>query len=210
MPYALSNLCSFLMIPHFWFLQINFSLLFSLMIAFVSDGLSTVPDKASILSSDASFRREFNDIVSEWLILFCVLTVKKLSDYNFWFCWWPHMVKVMATGNDPIVEGFVGGIRLAWVVHLMLIQDGTASRESVLSGSSNEMGYLSQCLEVIFSENVFQFLLDKVLRTAAYQVHLLCHIAMFFIQNVLFFFELLVNKTRHAFLVGGRYILQCS
>ncbi|KAF7814524.1 nuclear pore complex protein NUP205 [Senna tora] len=75
----------------------------------------------------------------------------------------------MATGNDPTVEGFVGGIRLAWAVHLMLIQDGIASRESVLSGSSNEVGYLNQCLEVIFLENVFQFLLDKVLRTAAYQ-----------------------------------------
>ncbi|KAK4265201.1 hypothetical protein QN277_026284 [Acacia crassicarpa] len=118
--------------------QIAFSLFFSLVIAFVSDGLSTVPDKASILSSDASFRREFNEIV-------------------------------MATGNNSIVEGFIGGIRLAWVVHLMLIQDGIASRESNLSSSSNEIGYISQGLEVIFSENVFQFLLDKVIRTAAYQ-----------------------------------------
>ncbi|XP_028801287.1 nuclear pore complex protein NUP205-like [Neltuma alba] len=118
--------------------QITFSLFFSLVIAFVSDGLSTVPDKASILSSDASFRREFNDIV-------------------------------MASGSNPIVQGFVGGIRLAWVVHLMLIQDGISSRESILSNSSNEISYLSQGLEVIFSENVFQFLLDKVLRTPAYQ-----------------------------------------
>ncbi|XP_054792817.1 nuclear pore complex protein NUP205-like isoform X2 [Prosopis cineraria] len=118
--------------------QITFSLFFSLVIAFVSDGLSTVPDKASILSSDASFRREFNEIV-------------------------------MAAGNNPMVEGFVGGIRLAWVVHLMLILDRIASRESISSSSSNEMGYLSQGLDVIFSENVFQFLLDKVLRTAAYQ-----------------------------------------
>ena len=45
------------------FVQIAFSLFFSLVIAFISDGLSTVPDKASILSSDASFRREFNEIV---------------------------------------------------------------------------------------------------------------------------------------------------
>lgn len=82
----------------------------------------------------------------------------------------------MATGNDPILEGFIGGTRLAWLVHLMLIQEGTASRESILSGSSNEMDYVSQCLEVIFSENVFQFLLDKVLRTAAYQVQPLCYI----------------------------------
>ncbi|KAH1246942.1 Nuclear pore complex protein NUP205 [Glycine max] len=77
--------------------------------------------------------------------------------------------QVMTTGNDPHVEGFVGGIRLAWVVHLMLIQDGVPARETISSGSSNELGYLSQCLEAIFSNNVFQFLLDKVLRTASFQ-----------------------------------------
>ncbi|CAJ2632760.1 unnamed protein product [Trifolium pratense] len=118
--------------------QITFSLLFALVIAFVSDGLSTVPDKASVLSSNTSFRHEFHELV-------------------------------MATGNDPIVEGFAGGIRLAWVVHLMLIQEGVAARETVSSASSNEMSYLSQCLEVVFSNNVFQFLLEKVLRTAAFQ-----------------------------------------
>jgi len=83
----------------------------------------------------------------------------------------------MAAGNDPIVEGFVGGIRLAWAVHLMLIQDGT--RETISSGSSNELGYLSQCMEVIFSNNVFQFLLDKVLRTAAYQVYFYAFLFLF-------------------------------
>ncbi|XP_004515149.1 nuclear pore complex protein NUP205 isoform X2 [Cicer arietinum] len=118
--------------------QISFSLLFALVIAFVSDGLSTVPDKASVLSSNTSFRLEFHELV-------------------------------MATGNDPIVEGFTGGIRLAWAVHLMLINDGVAARDTGSSTSSNEMSYLSQCLEVIFSNNVFQFLLEKVLRTAAYQ-----------------------------------------
>ncbi|XP_019419243.1 PREDICTED: nuclear pore complex protein NUP205-like [Lupinus angustifolius] len=118
--------------------QITFSLLFALVVAFVSDGLSTVLDKASVLSSNASFRCEFHELV-------------------------------MAAANDPVVEGFIGSIRLAWVVHLMLIQDGVAARETVSSGPSNEMGYLSQCLEVIFSTNVFQFLLDKILRTAAYQ-----------------------------------------
>ncbi|XP_027329370.1 nuclear pore complex protein NUP205 [Abrus precatorius] len=118
--------------------QITFCLLFALVIAFVSDGLSTVPDKASVLSSNTSFRREFHELV-------------------------------MTTGNDPVVEGFVGGTRLAWVVHLMLIQDVIAARETVSSGPSNELGYLSQCLEIIFSNNVFQFLLDEVLGTAAYQ-----------------------------------------
>lgn len=93
----------------------------------------------------------------------------------------------MATGNDPIVEGFTGGIRLAWVVHLMLIQDGVAARETVSSASSNEMSYLSQCLETVFSNNVFQFLLEKVLRTAAFQVHL--PVTFFFEFFFLFVFD---------------------
>lgn len=112
--------------------QITFSLLFSLVIAFISDALSAVPDKGSILSHDASFRKEFHEIV-------------------------------MAVGNNPNVEGFVGVIRLAWCVHLMLINDG------VSASSSNNSGYVNSCLEFIFSHNVFQFLLDNILRTAAYQ-----------------------------------------
>lgn len=112
--------------------QITFSLLFSLVIAFISDALSAVPDKGSILSHDASFRKEFHEIV-------------------------------MAAGNNPNVEGFVGVVRLAWCVHLMLINDG------VSASSSNNSGYVNSCLEFIFSHNVFQFLLDNILRTAAYQ-----------------------------------------
>ncbi|KAH9761850.1 nuclear pore complex protein NUP205 [Citrus sinensis] len=119
-------------------LHITFSLLFSLVIAFISDALSTVPDKSSVLSRDASFRKEFHEIV-------------------------------MATGSDPIVEGFVGGVRLAWAVHLMLIHDEIAARETVSSSSSSELSNIRSCLETIFSNNVFQFLLDKALRTAAYQ-----------------------------------------
>uniref|UniRef100_A0A6M2E965 Nuclear pore complex protein NUP205 n=1 Tax=Populus davidiana TaxID=266767 RepID=A0A6M2E965_9ROSI len=112
--------------------QITFSLLFSLVIAFISDALSAIPDKGSILSHDASFRKEFHEIV-------------------------------MAAGNNPNVEGFVGVVRLAWCVHLMLIND------AVSASSSNNSGYVNSCLEFIFSHNVFQFLLDNILRTAAYQ-----------------------------------------
>ncbi|XP_016651919.1 PREDICTED: nuclear pore complex protein NUP205 [Prunus mume] len=118
--------------------QITFSLLFSLVIAFISDALSAVPDKASVLSHDASFRHEFHEIV-------------------------------MAAGNDPNVQGFVDSTRLAWAVHLMLIQDAITARDTVSSASSSDLGYLQSCLEAIFSNNVFQFILDKVLRTAAYQ-----------------------------------------
>ncbi|KAF4347793.1 hypothetical protein G4B88_003296 [Cannabis sativa] len=117
--------------------QITFSLLFSLVISFVSDALSAVPDKASVLSSDASFRREFHETV-------------------------------MAVGNDPNVEHYVDCVRLGWAVHLMLIHDASAAT-SVSNASSNDLVYLHSCLEIVFSNNVFQFMLDKVLRTAAYQ-----------------------------------------
>ncbi|XP_042036809.1 nuclear pore complex protein NUP205-like isoform X2 [Salvia splendens] len=118
--------------------QIIYSLLFSIVIAFISDALSTAPDKVSVLSHDASFRHGFNEIV-------------------------------MATGNDPLVEGFVNCVRFAWVVHLMLVQDGNDVKEITTSTSSNDMKSIFSCLEVIFANNVFQFWLDKVLRSAAYQ-----------------------------------------
>ncbi|KAK6945090.1 Nucleoporin Nup186/Nup192/Nup205, partial [Dillenia turbinata] len=118
--------------------QITYSLLFSLVIACISDAISAMPEKSSVLSVDASFRAEFQEIV-------------------------------MTAANDPSIEGFVGGVRLAWAVHLMLIVDGVVAREIGSSASSNELGYVHSCLEVIFSNNVFQFFLDKVLRTACYQ-----------------------------------------
>lgn len=43
--------------------QITYGILFSLVIAFTSDALSTVPEKVSVLARDASFRQEFQDIV---------------------------------------------------------------------------------------------------------------------------------------------------
>ena len=44
-------------------MQIIYSLLFSIVIAFISDALSATPDKVSVLSHDASFRHGFNEIV---------------------------------------------------------------------------------------------------------------------------------------------------
>lgn len=119
-------------------LQIVFSLLFSIIIAFVSDALSAVPNKASVLSSDASFRHEFQD-------------------------------NVMALGNDPTVEGFVDAVRFAWTVHLLLIHDMVDAREAIPSASPKDLDHLQSCLEVIFSHNAFQFLLQEVIQTAAYQ-----------------------------------------
>ncbi|CAA0815850.1 Nuclear pore complex protein NUP205 [Striga hermonthica] len=118
--------------------QITYSLLFSLVIAFISDGLSTAPEKASILSHDASFRQEFNKMV-------------------------------MVAGNDPVVEGFVDCVRLAWVVHLLLVRDGNDAKEMTASLSSNDVKNICSCLEVMFANNVFQFWLDKILCSAAYQ-----------------------------------------
>ncbi|GFS40925.1 nuclear pore complex protein [Actinidia rufa] len=43
--------------------QITYSLLFSLVIALISDALSAAPDKVSVLSRDASFRHEFQETV---------------------------------------------------------------------------------------------------------------------------------------------------
>ncbi|XP_073116730.1 nuclear pore complex protein NUP205 isoform X3 [Elaeis guineensis] len=119
-------------------LQITFSLLFSLVIAFMSDALSTVPNKASTLSLDASFRYEFHELV-------------------------------MTTGNNSNVEGFVDGVRLAWTVHLMLTQDQSASRNTILGASSKDLANIYSCLELVCSNNVFHFFLARVLQAAAYQ-----------------------------------------
>ncbi|CAL4889322.1 unnamed protein product [Urochloa decumbens] len=67
---------------------------------------------------------------------------------------------VMRTGNNTTVEGFVGVVRLAWSVHLMLTQDRSNSRE---------MSDIWSCLEIICRQNSFEFLQERVLKTAAYQ-----------------------------------------
>lgn len=63
-------------------LQIAYSLLFSLVIAVISDALSTAPDKMSVLSRDASFRREFQETVSERRLFF-LLAVEIILLINY-------------------------------------------------------------------------------------------------------------------------------
>lgn len=46
------------------FLQVIHGLLFTLVIALISDALSALPDKVSVLSHDASFRHDFHQTVS--------------------------------------------------------------------------------------------------------------------------------------------------
>ena len=52
--------------------------------------------------------------------------------------------------SDPYIEGFAGGVRLAWVVHLMLIHDKVGVSEVVSTTFSNELGYVNLCLESVF------------------------------------------------------------
>lgn len=108
--------------------QVTFSLLFSLVISFISDALGAVPSKVGLLSRDSSFTRDFHEMV-------------------------------MVSGSHELAEGFVGCVRLAWLVHLMLRQDGL----------DDDGQKIDSCLDIIFSNNVFQFYLDKILRSAAYQ-----------------------------------------
>lgn len=50
------------------FLQVIYGLLFTLVIALISDALSALPDKVSVLSHDASFRHDFHQNVS-WKVI---------------------------------------------------------------------------------------------------------------------------------------------
>ncbi|KAL5988463.1 hypothetical protein ACLOJK_036228 [Asimina triloba] len=78
-------------------------------------------------------------------------------------------LQVAATGNDQNVEGFVNIVRFSWTVHLMLTQEAKTVRETLSGASSSDLANIHSYLEFVSSENIFQFLLDKVLRTAAYQ-----------------------------------------
>ncbi|MFS7956094.1 hypothetical protein Hanom_Chr07g00650521 [Helianthus anomalus] len=57
----------------------------------------------------------------------------------------------MANGNDEIIEGCMHCVRLAWAVHLMILQYVTDASEI-----NNEGRNINTCLEVVFSNNVFQ------------------------------------------------------
>ncbi|KAL6604475.1 hypothetical protein ACP70R_042902 [Stipagrostis hirtigluma subsp. patula] len=76
---------------------------------------------------------------------------------------------VMRTGNNMTVEGFVGVVRLAWTIHLMLTQDRNSSRDTLTNASSRDMSDIWSCLEIICRQNAFEFLRERVLKTAAYQ-----------------------------------------
>jgi nuclear pore complex protein Nup205 len=119
-------------------LQITYGVLFSLVVTFVSDALSTSHEKPSLSSSDSSFRRDFHELV-------------------------------MRSDNNLTIEGFVGVVRLAWAVHLMLTQDRSSARDT-LTSSSRDVTDIWACLEIICRQNSFQFLQERIMQTAAYKV----------------------------------------
>ncbi|BAF08143.1 Os02g0202300, partial [Oryza sativa Japonica Group] len=118
-------------------LQITYGVLFSLVVTFVSDALSTSHEKPSLSSSDSSFRRDFHELV-------------------------------MRSDNNLTIEGFVGVVRLAWAVHLMLTQDRSSARDT-LTSSSRDVTDIWACLEIICRQNSFQFLQERIMQTAAYK-----------------------------------------
>uniref|UniRef100_A0A0E0JX12 Nuclear pore complex protein NUP205 n=1 Tax=Oryza punctata TaxID=4537 RepID=A0A0E0JX12_ORYPU len=118
-------------------LQITYGVLFSLVVTFVSDALSTSHEKPSLSSSDSSFRHDFHELV-------------------------------MRSDNNLTIEGFVGVVRLAWAVHLMLTQDRSSARDT-LTSSSRDVTDIWACLEIICRQNSFQFLRERIMQTAAYK-----------------------------------------
>ena len=59
--------------------------------------------------------------------------------------------------SDLNAEGFIGGIRLDWVVQLMLIHDEVGLSEAVSTASLYELGYVNLCLESVFTFYLFFF-----------------------------------------------------
>ncbi|XP_037446873.1 nuclear pore complex protein NUP205-like [Triticum dicoccoides] len=76
---------------------------------------------------------------------------------------------VMKTCNDTTAEGFVGVVRLAWTVLLMLTQDRNSARDSVINASSRAVTDIWSCLDIICCLNAFKFLRERVMQAAAYQ-----------------------------------------
>lgn len=73
------------------------------------------------------------------------------------------LLQISSAGLDPLTEGFTGVIRFVWAVFLVLtsgIVPGTAEDE--MSAYSS----LNRALE----HDVFDFLCNRIIRTAAFQV----------------------------------------
>jgi nuclear pore complex protein Nup205 len=97
----------------------------------------------------------------------------------------------MTVSTNSNVEGFVGVIRLAWAVHLILTHDKVASKGIISNVSLREMSSISAFLERVCSQNIFQFLLEKVIASAAYKVRfeIIVYCIVFMIFSLLLFHE---------------------
>lgn len=159
-------------------LQITYGVLFSLVVTFVSDALSTSHEKPSLSSSDSSFRRDFHELViftdaqpdyisNEFFPIICLVGTYGKKHAH---CMLSLLTcQVMRSDNNLTIEGFVGVVRLAWAVHLMLTQDRSSARDT-LTSSSRDVTDIWACLEIICRQNSFQFLRQRIMQTAAYKV----------------------------------------
>lgn len=91
----------------------------------------------------------------------------------------------MVSVEDPVVKGYVSCVRHAWLVHLMLIHDGVDADDTGPIVSSHDLRHINTCLEVIFSDNVFQFWMKNILQTPAYQVSVTCDVHSWQFGNLL-------------------------
>lgn len=121
-------------------LQIAYTVLFVILIALISDALSGTPEVPSVLSTNSAFHKEFQD-------------------------------QILESGADDFVEGFSSVVRLAWGVFLMLIS--SSGVHAVLPSSSSSASSTSSNATLVLDKacdsNAFKFLVEKVLRTPAFQ-----------------------------------------
>ncbi|MCO5564372.1 hypothetical protein L7F22_018032 [Adiantum nelumboides] len=121
-------------------LQIAYTILFVVVIALMSDALSGTPEVPSILSINAAFHKEFQEQISE-------------------------------NSGDDLAEGFSSIVRLTWAVFLMLTAN-TRSQSALPPASrsvSSELGNASLMLDKACDSNAFNFMVEKVLKTPAFQ-----------------------------------------
>lgn len=76
----------------------------------------------------------------------------------------------MAISNDPHIEGFVDVVRLSWLVYLLLTLDERTAKDTISGASTSDLTSIEACLDRISSNNIFEFILDNILRTVAFQV----------------------------------------
>eukprot|EP00250_Pteridium_aquilinum_P027366 c3475_g1_i1 orf=80-5854(+) len=121
-------------------LQIAYTVLFVILIALISDALSGTGELPSILSINSAFHKDFQE-------------------------------QILESSGDDFVEGFSSIVRLGWGVFLMLISSSGVHTvlPSSSSSVSSEIGNTSLVLDKACNSNAFKFLLEKILRTPAFQ-----------------------------------------